>query len=72
MNDRNPVPCLFALLSVLLGALPAAAEALEEALRRAAGEAVVLVTGSLFVAASARIAWQERPVPYRWLAVPSV
>ena len=48
------------------------AEALEEALHRAAGEAVVLVTGSLFVAASARIAWHERPAPYRWLAVPSV
>jgi len=35
-------------------------ESLETALRRSAGEAVVLVTGSLFVAAAARTAWQER------------
>ncbi len=34
-------------------------EALEVALRRAAGEAVVLVTGSLFVAAAARALWPE-------------
>lgn len=35
-------------------------EALEEAIRRAAGEAMVLVTGSLFVAAAARAVWRER------------
>lgn len=41
-------------------------QALETALRRSAGEAVVLVTGSLFVAAAARAAWREKalqPVP---------
>ncbi len=42
-------------------------QALDEALRRAAGEAVVLVTGSLFVAAGARMAWLQRhPTPSRW------
>lgn len=42
------------------------AAALELALQRAAGEALILATGSLFVAASVRIAWRERQ-PYRWL-----
>ena len=50
--------------------VPSVDDALEEALRRAAGEAVVLVTGSLFVAAAARSVWHQRPEPYRWLSLP--
>jgi dihydrofolate synthase/folylpolyglutamate synthase len=42
-------------------AIPQVDEALEEALGLAEGEAVVLVTGSIFVAASARQAWNAMP-----------
>ncbi|MDH5506041.1 MAG: Mur ligase family protein, partial [Anaerolineae bacterium] len=40
-------------------AVPIIAQALEQALETASQQAVVLVTGSVFVAAAARIAWQE-------------
>jgi len=42
-------------------AIPQVEAALEEALGLAEGEAVVLVTGSIFVAASARQAWKAMP-----------
>jgi folylpolyglutamate synthase/dihydropteroate synthase len=41
-------------------AVPQVEEALEEAIRLAEGEAVVLVTGSIFVAVAVRDAWQAR------------
>jgi dihydrofolate synthase/folylpolyglutamate synthase len=41
-------------------AVPTVEEALEEALRLAESEAVIVVTGSLFVAAGVRAAWLER------------
>jgi len=41
-------------------AVPVPAEALEEALRLAGQESAVLATGSIFAAASVRIAWFER------------
>ena len=41
-------------------AIPDVAEALWKALEIAGEDALVLVTGSIFVAASARIAWQEK------------
>ena len=44
-------------------------DALEAALRRAAGEAVVLVTGSLFVAAAARATWPDVRQRQRTLVV---
>jgi dihydrofolate synthase/folylpolyglutamate synthase len=40
--------------------VPTVEEALEEGLRQAEGEAMVLVTGSLFIAAGARDAWFHR------------
>ncbi len=40
--------------------IPDIVDGLEDALRLAAGEALVLVTGSVFVAAGARLAWRER------------
>lgn len=42
-------------------AIPEVEAALEEALRLAAGEAVVLVTGSIFVAAAVRQTWNAMP-----------
>jgi len=40
--------------------VPAVEDALEEALRLAGGEALVLVTGSIFIAAGARDTWYNR------------
>lgn len=41
-------------------AVPSVAEALLEALQKAGQDGLVVVAGSIFVAATARIAWQER------------
>jgi folylpolyglutamate synthase/dihydropteroate synthase len=41
-------------------AIPKIPEALEEALRRAGKEALVLVAGSIFLAAEVRDAWKAR------------
>ncbi len=46
-------------------------DALREAMRLAAGEAVVLVTGSLFIAAAARSVWHSaRWTTHRWKSLP--
>jgi dihydrofolate synthase/folylpolyglutamate synthase len=42
-----------------VAAAPSVEEALVEAEKQAAGEAIILVTGSIFVAAAARAVWQE-------------
>lgn len=44
-------------------ALPTIEEALQEALRRSGGEALVLAAGSLFIAAAVRDAWHARSAP---------
>jgi dihydrofolate synthase/folylpolyglutamate synthase len=41
--------------------IPAVEDALDEALRQAEGDTMVLVTGSIFVAAGARHTWYNRP-----------
>ncbi len=48
-------------------------DALQAALQRAGGEAVVLVTGSLFIAAAARSVWRAMAsAPHPWAALPAV
>jgi folylpolyglutamate synthase/dihydropteroate synthase len=46
-------------------------EALDEAELLADGEAIILVTGSIFVAAAARSAWQERSNEVNLLSIGS-
>ncbi len=45
---------------------PQVPDALDRAYRLAQGDAVILVTGSLFVAAAARAVWRERPPVVVW------